>query len=969
MSHIAKTIVATLFASALCTTPLAAESLPKHLFAKTDGKRMQAWVDSVYQSLSQEERLAQLIMPIIYPSSDEGRIAQEEARIRKHKWGGILYQKGMLADQVRMNRRLQGQSKTPMLIALDGEWGLFMRLKDAPRYPRNLGLGLNEEDEMLYAYGREVARQCRLVGIHVNFAPTVDVNINPLNPVIGSRSFGHDPVSVSKMSKAYAMGLEDGGVLSVAKHFPGHGDTSEDSHKTLPLVAADRKRLDKVELAPFRAYITSGFGGIMTAHLKVPALDASPVPSSLSRKITTDLLQRELGFSGLIFTDGLEMRGVHAGAKGDVGVAALKAGNDILLGPSHAESQLSALLSAYSRGELDAAEIKRKVLKVLSYKYRLIVAEPDASVTPERIKTSVWTPEASRFASLLWQRSLHYYHKDKAVEASLAAGKYKRIAVVQIGSNPVGGITRPRNTSYGATIDYHNWEGFERKASGYDYILVNAFSNSVPSEALVRIASQRPLGLVYYSTPFKVRKAAFMSRLSSVALAMEAAREAQEAVLSLLSQSTMNVAIPSTPSRSSEDQDDPTAQMTPEPKQQVSFLPRGMRQIDPKRLEQRVSELVREAMGQGAFPGCQVYVMQHGREVLNKAYGTLEGAPSRMVSTKTIYDVASVSKALATTPAVMLLVADGKLKLGERVSKYLPELAGSFAGSVSLRNLLLHQSGLAPGMGFAQRLLSPELDNDGRAYYKRAETDSLYSASFSRSMALRPQFDSVALSMIAGLSARRPGQYVYSDINFILLGKIVERVAGEPLDSFLSRRLFAPLGAKVYYNPLKHGITLDKVAPSQRYEDLRGEKIWGTVDDESAATLGGVAGNAGLFASAEELAKLAQLVLNKGKWQGKHLLSESVVEQFLSARGVGGVRTLGFIRPQWGQRANQAAESASSEAVGHYGFTGSAVWIDPKDELVFVFLSNRTYTGRNNSVLSRERYRPRLHQAIYDSMR
>ncbi len=931
---------------------------------------MERWADSVYNSLSTEERLAQLIMPIIYPSSDATRIANEERRVRRNKWGGILYQKGLLAEQLTMNQRLQSASKTPMLIALDGEWGLYMRLKDAPRYPRNLGLGLNEEDQALYSYGREIARQCRLMGIHINFAPTVDVNINPKNPVIGSRSFGTDPSKVAKMSIAYALGLEDGAVLSVAKHFPGHGDTSEDSHKTLPLVAGDRKRLDRVELLPFREYFKQGLGGVMTAHLRIPALESSAVPSSLSRKITTDLLQGEMGFGGLIFTDGLEMRGVHAGSRGDVGVAALKAGNDILLGPANAEAQLSKLVNALASGELSEREIKRKVMKVLYYKYRLIISEANTQVAPSEIKTKIWNKAIIQQQNDLWVKSLYYLSRNPKVEEALKQGKYRRIAVVQYGNNPVSGITRPRTTSKGASIDYLTWEALPSKIEGYDYVLVNAFDNSVPSATLQRLAKLKPLSVVYYTTPFKISKASWHQDLASVILTMEAAREAQEAVLSLLTDSPVNRAVSNTPPSNQDNSNyDPTATMTPQPKEvkSVSFAPKGMRQINRERLTRSVDALVEEALRLKAFPGCQVYVMQHGKEVLNKSYGSLEGVPSKRVNRTTLYDVASITKALATTPAMMLLVAEGKVKLNERVATYLPQLKNTYAGSISLRNLLLHQSGLLPGLPFAKRLLEPTLDNEGLPYIstKRAEGYSLH---FGRSSYLRPDFVSVMLEMIGSSSPRRPNQYVYSDLNFILLGLIAERVTGKTLDEYLSQKLWKPMGAQLYFNPIEANLSADNIAPAQRYDELRGERIHATVDDESASCLGGVAGNAGVFASAEELAKVAQLILDGGKWQGKQLIPQATVQQFLSARGVGGVRCLGFIRPQWGKRANQAAESASSKAVGHYGFTGTAVWIEPQDDFVFVFLSNRTYTSRNNNVLSSERYRPRLHQAIYDAM-
>ncbi len=963
-------------AAILATSGAFAQKLPKHLFRQVNVSKMQLWADSVYNTLSDEERLAQLIMPIVYPSADAERISREEGRVRRYKWGGILYQKGLLADQLAMNRRLQNISQVPMLIALDGEWGLYMRLKDAPRYPRNLGLGLNAQDQIVYNYAREVARQCRLMGIHINFAPTVDVNINPLNPVIGSRSFGSDPGAVSRMSIAYAEGLEDGGVLSVAKHFPGHGDTSEDSHKTLPIVGADRKRLDRVELRPFRDYIKGGLGGVMTAHLQVPALDASRTTSSLSSRIVTDLLQTEMGFSGLIFTDGLEMRGVHVGAKGDVGVAALKAGNDILLGPINPERQLQSLLVALQSGELSNAELKKKVMKVLYYKYRLIISQSAPTATPFDIKKRIWTPEAELEKQKLWLNSLYYLQStDRDFGAFLQKVRSKNIAVLDYGTNPVRSLMRPINTRDGGGIVYLPFEGFERRAKDYDFVLINAFNSKIPPHLVQNIARTCPTALVYYTTPFKVKRAEWMSSLRAVILTMEAAKEAQEAIFSLLIEDTPRLGDEVQSKRTEEvhiDEDPTQQQIQRETSVKLPNLRdaglKTYRNINVSKLERLVDQIVSEGLREGAFPGCQVYVMQRGQEVLNKSYGVLGDVPSKSVDKSTLYDVASISKALATTPAIMALVDDKKINLDAPLSAYLEEFKGSYAGSVSIRNLLLHQSGLPPGLPFINRLFSPVVDPEGLTYYAR-ERDNLYDLRLSRNYFVRKDFRKVMTDMIASSTPRRPGQYVYSDLNFILLGWVVERLSGQSLDRYLSTRILEPLNAQLYYNPLDKGIPLERIAPTQRYDDVRGEQIRATVDDESAACLGGVAGNAGIYSSAQELAKVAQLFLTNGALGNKQVISSKVIDTFMSSRGVGGVRTLGFIRPQVGKQSNQAAESASSQAIGHYGFTGTAVWIDPLDQLVFVFLSNRTYRGRKNTLISRNRYRPRLHQAVYDAMK
>ena len=507
---------------------------PKVLFKDVNQKAMTHWVDSVFKTLTTEEQLAQLIMPIVYPSKDAQAIKKEEQKFSKFKWGGILYQKGLMAHQLIMNKRLQQTNSIPLLIALDGEWGLYMRLKDAPRFPRNLGLGLAGDAQILYEYGREIARECRLMGIHVNFAPTVDVNINPLNPVIGSRSFGSTPSVVSQLSEAYALGLEDGGVLSVAKHFPGHGDTSEDSHKTLPIVQATRKRLELVELAPFKHYINSGLGGIMTAHLRVPALENRSIPSSLSPNVCTDLLKKDLGFQGLIFTDGLEMEGVQTQSLGDIGVAALLAGNDILLGPASPEAQLNNLVLAYWDGRLPAKLIEVKVRKVLAYKYRLIISERPSTATAETINKLIWTSSAKNLQQKLWMHSLYTIHKAPEAQALLNSNKIQRIAVLDYGKSGFEVTQTPITGRNGQIINFLDLPSLQQSYKDYDLIVINSYTTQRLPETIMAIANKRPTILNLYTTPFKFKGADWIRSFLLVQLTMETTAEARRATLGKL---------------------------------------------------------------------------------------------------------------------------------------------------------------------------------------------------------------------------------------------------------------------------------------------------------------------------------------------------------------------------------------------------------------------------------------------------
>lgn len=985
------------------------KKLPQHLFGSVNRKVMEAWADSIYRQLSLEDRVAQLIMPIVYPSAGPEQISKELRRVRSMRWGGILYQKGLMADQLIMNDSLQRASRIPLLIALDGEWGLQMRLKDAPRYPRNMGLGINADNQLLYNYGREVARQCRLMGIHINFAPDVDVNINPRNPVIGTRSYGEDPQLVAERALAYAAGLEDGGILSVAKHFPGHGDTSEDSHHTLPLVSASKERMQRVELYPFAQYIKSGHGGIMTAHLRVPAYEPDHLPSSLSPRITGDLLREEMKFHGLVFTDGLEMKGALGGRIKAVGVQALLAGNDILLGPINPEGMHREIVDAVRGGRLSEAIIKDRVMRVLYYKWRLIVHEPSRTAKPEHIRREIWTPMAEQQMRQAWRSSLTFVREDADVQLDLKNKQYKRIAVVEVGKNPIKMTNRPTSTGrVDSRIDYFTWESVRQSPNhldSYGLVLLQIFQLPKQSEQLLgQICVKKAIIVACMTSPYKVDLSArWLSNANVIVLAYEAAREAQEAVLGLLSPlaESPEVVLPESTERLTEP--DPTSTLlTPvatttekprEPRMAAPFVAkRGFKQINPVRLI-ALDQLAQEGITRGAYPGCQIYVAHRGKVMYNKAFGTVTGGVgSPAVTTGHLYDIASITKALAMTPVVMSLIGEGKLTLDGSVGLYMPELAKLPIGEILIRDLLLHQSGLPAGLHFFRDLIDPTSYEGslirytvfpggvplvGKAWgnpyfswdpeYISTSQTKKHTRQFAQGLWLNPLFKERMMSRLRELTPRKTKQTIYSDLNFVLLQQIAERVSGEPLDEYFYSHITKPIGAKAYYTPLERGVSQDSIVPAQRDDFLRKQIIQGTVDDETAACLGGVSGNAGLFASASELGKLCELILNVGVWQDKIIIPSPIVECFITTTNSRGQRALGFDKPRK-RGFNPAAGSASSSTIGHQGFTGTAFWIDPQQELIFVFLSNRTYPSRHNKQLITDLYRPRMHQILYDAM-
>lgn len=826
---------------AFCLLALSCTNMQaQNLIEKVNKEEMDIWVNEQMSKMSQEDKLGQLVMPLyIKPNATESDLRAIRADIRENHFGGIVLSKGTMENHVRMVNYIQQVAQEeglpPMLICIDGEWGLNMRLTDAIKYPKNLALGqINADvrDQMMYLYGRDVARQCKLLGIHVNLAPVLDVNSNPKNPVIGNRSFSADPEVVSLAAVSYAKGLEDGGVLAVGKHFPGHGDTKTDSHKTLPLQRKSIAELNKTELPPFQSYIDAGLGAIMTAHLDVQSLaEKKGMPATVSKRIVTNVLRNTMHFKGLIFTDGLAMKG--ATMYKDVCICALIAGNDVLLQPTPQKSQIESLRNALKKGykgnghKLTAKEFQQlvdeKCRRVLEWKFALGLNHPQ-QISGDDIVARVNTENALKL-------------KDE---------------LVRLSGNP--------------------------QLSDYDPTL----QNQVNDENLAQVIEEEEETFDFPVPPITL----------------------------------------------------PTA--TP---QEVG--------MDAKALGE-ISRLATEAVDRGATPGCQVLVMRKGKIVYDQTFGRLGGTleqnkyANRPVTAETMYDLASVSKATGTLAAVMMLMSENNVKLKDRITKWLPELKGTSYAKVTLQDLLYHESGLQAGYFFYK--MTDEPTEEFR------NTDML-----KKIASLKPK--------------RKQGQYLYSCLNFVLLRYIIERVSGERLDLYLQHKLPDFFGPWLCYNPLEQGVPLAGIAPTEQDDVVRHRFVHGTVHDETGAWALGVEGNSGLFGSAEALAPLLQMFLNDGNLNGKQYLPRDLCHQFTTQRSSRSRRGLGFDRQTTKNDNPNVAAMSSVDTWGHTGFTGTCFWVDSRNELVYIFLSNNICPTRENKLLRTDNYRSRIHEAIYKAIK
>lgn len=952
-----------------------------------DDVRCRQWVDSVLDKLSLKERIGQLFIYTIAPYQDKANKELLRKVVEDYKVGGLLFSGGLMQNQAMLTNEAQRMADIPLLITFDGEWGLSMRLRGTPVFPKNMVLGCIRNDSLLYEYGREMARQCRELGVQVNFAPVADVNINPKNPVINTRSFGESPVNVADKVTAYAKGLEDGGVLSVSKHFPGHGDTDVDSHKALPTLPFTRARLDSVELYPFKKVIQEGLSGIMVGHLEVPAFEAqSGLPSSLSRNVVYDLLTRELKFRGLIFTDALAMKGVSN--NGSLCLKALKAGNDLLLVPRRIKEEVDAVLAAVKRGELTEQAVEEKCRKVLTYKYALGLNKKPM-IRLSGLGTRINTPYTRDLIRRLNMAAITVL--GNATEVLPLDPSIKDVAVLNVGAaaeirpfiKQLSGYTRPVEFQLGKDLPAAGRKALRDKLSKYKRILVCVFAEFAPDVPVVYVF------FIPAKQLLQIHRG--ISAAEAVVLAHSSDEDVQRQVAGILyadavADGRLSASIGGLFATGEG--------VDLNPQTEPHFVPEE-HGLD-SRLLARIDTLAREGIREGAYPGCQVVILKDGKEMYNKAFGTYTWNTAKNkaavpVTPASVYDIASLTKTTATLLAVMKLYDKGRLNLTDRVADYLPYLQDTDKRNITVRELLFHQSGLPSTLLFYLEAVDKD-SYDGTLFKARADaqhptrigrqtwanpkfrfrpglTSKVRTAECTLqvcdSLWLNKSFKKEYLQKIAD-TPLKDKRYRYSCVGFILLQQLVEARAGMPMDEFLAQEFYTPMGLKrTGYLPLRF-LPEEEIVPSSVDPFLRKTTLQGFVHDESAAFQGGVSGNAGLFSTAGEVARIYQMLLNGGELDGKRYLSKETCRLFTTTVARSCRRGLGFDKPDMQNPAKSpCAPSAPASVYGHTGFTGTCAWVDPDNGLVYVFLSNRIYPDVWNSKLLKLDIRGRIQEAMY----
>ena len=957
---------------------------------KADSQECKEWVESRLAKMTLKEKIGQLFIHTVPLHDTEANRKNIRNAIKEYKIGGILFSDGKVVNQVTLTNYAQELADIPLMITFDGEWGLNMRLKEIPAFSRNRVMGCIQDNELLYEYGKEVARQFREIGVHVNFAPVADVDNNPLNPVINTRSFGGDVRNVTGKVIAYSRGLEDGGVLSVSKHFPGHGDTNVDSHKALPVLKFTRERLDSIEMYPFRKAIEAGLGGVMVGHLEIPAL--SKKPSSLSPEIL-DILQEEFGFKGIAFTDALEMKGVSNNL--NVCAQALMAGNDMLLPPRNLKREMDGVLAAVKAGKLTEEYLTEKCRKVLTFKYALGLHEPPF-IQLSGIEKRLNRPSTQDLRDRLEKAAVTVVGNDGGVlpmDVDL-----KNTAILNIGKSSEGKIFHQQLNKY-MKVDRilahpDSITTLSKRLAKYDRVIVAIHTEKYAAYQgmLATLASKLPLSYVYF-TPLKniYRKGAAWKKAASVILGHVGSATVQQFVAEVMmgrEKATGRISV------EVKDYRLPGEGVDLESTKKYRPEDYGM---DASVLS-KVDEIALEGIKAKAYPGCQVLIMKDGLPVYDKCFGTFTYEDSKKVEPEHLYDIASLTKTTGTLLAVMKLYDEGKFGLTDPISKYVPAMKGSRKGRITIEDLLYHQSGLPGSHPFYREAINDSsytggffkgridanhhLRVDRRLYvvddfkykdeYLSSASSEDYPLQVAENLFVSPSFPEKILEMIASDKVPlRDRRYRYSCLNFVLLKEMVEQISGMPMDEYLEKEFYAPMGMKsTLYNPLRR-FQPEQIVPTIQKDYLRGRKeLRGYVHDEIAAFMGGVSGNAGLFSNARDVAKVYQMLADGGQYGGKRYLSLETCQLFMNKKSRISRRTLGFDKPEPTPGKGPCADEAPKEVVGHTGFTGTCAWADPKNGLVFVFISNRIYPRPfDHKGLMTLKIRPRIQQLMYQALK
>lgn len=939
-----------------------------------DSDRETTWVDSIYNKMSVREKIGQLFMVSAYSNKDSIHTNQINALVQDYKVGGVIFFQGGPVRQAKLTNQYQSKAKVPLFIAIDGEWGLGMRLDSTYRYPWNMTLGAIKDLSLIENVGRNLANENKRIGIHFNFAPVLDINTNPKNPIIGNRSFGEDKTNVSDKAIALMKGVQSQGVFSTGKHFPGHGDTSTDSHYALPLVNFSKERLELVELYPYKRIFNEGLASVMVAHLNIPSLEPTPnMPSSASYNVVTNLLQKELGFEGLIFTDGLAMKGAsNFKGPGDLEIAVLLAGNDILLCPENVPVAVQKLEIAYNEGIITEERLAHSVKKILHYKFKAGLNKYKP-IEMANIVNDLNPSQNDALHYKLYENAITVLKNEK--EILPIKDLSQKIAYVKLGEDVNSDfVTTLKKYTEVTEVANTNIESLNDELKKYDVVIIGFHKvnktwekqNFTETELvwLQEIAKHNKVILDIFTKPYSLLPITNFDDIEGLVVSYQNSDISQIVSAELLfgaipAKGTLPVSI-NTAFKINDG-------LSTEKLNRLGFTTPENVGMSPQILS-KIDAIAQKAIDGKMTPGMQVLVARKGNVIFQKSYGHQTYENTRKVTNSDLYDVASISKMISTLPNVMQLYDHDKVNLDTELKDMVPLFAKTNKANISFKELLNHYAGLQAWIPFYKATL----DSEGKpsAKYYRRVAESEFSTKVADGLFIRNDYHDTIMKIIADSPLSTKKEYRYSDFTFIILKEYLERKTHKKLEDLSQQNFYSTLGMNnTLYNPLDR-FDKNNIAPTEIDTYFRHQVIQGYVHDMAAAMEGGVAGHAGIFSNAMDVAKMMQLFLQKGNYGNKQYFSAQTFDAFNTCyyadKGV--QRGLGFDKRI--EKGGPTCACVSPSSFGHTGFTGDIAWVDPETEIVYVFLSNRTYPGTVNeeNKLSKGKIREDIQQIIQDAI-
>ncbi|RAR47374.1 glycoside hydrolase family 3 N-terminal domain-containing protein [Flavobacterium lacus] len=932
------------------------------------------WVDSIYNSLTVEERIGQLFMVAAYSNKDSAHIKSLDKLILEQKIGGLIFFQGGPVRQAQMTNRFQKLAKTPLFIGIDAEWGLSMRLDSVNRFPWNMTLGAVQDLKLIEETGKQMALQSKRIGVHFNFAPVLDINTNPKNPIIGNRSFGEDKEKVSDRALALMTGLQRNGVFATGKHFPGHGATSTDSHYTLPVVNFTQEHIREVELLPYKKLISKGLASVMVAHLEVPSFEARKgFPSSISYPIVTNLLKEELNFKGLIFTDALNMKGAsNFKSPGDIDLAAFLAGNDILLFPENVPVAIQKIKEAYDIASITEERLASSVKKILQYKFKAGLKN-QKPIELTNLSTQINTQEDEALLYKLYENSITVIKNKLAIlpikeldQEKIAYVKFgddshetffetlkKYAEITEVSNENLDSLLAQLNDFNKVIIGFHKADGAWKK---HDFTAKEILWIS-------EIAKRKKVILTCFVKPYALSAIPSFENIDGVIVAYQNNEIAHNVTAQLIfgaiqAKGKLPVTI--------NDEFKVNHGLSTEKINRLGFTHPQNVGMNPFILT-NIDLIMQKAINEKMTPGGQILVARKGKVIYQKSFGFHGYDKQVEVKNSDIYDVASLTKIVSTLPNVMQLYDKKTINLDSKLGEMLPVFKGTDKENINFKDLLSHYARLQAWIPFYKKTLDKNNKPSDKYYRKTFSEDFPFQVA--ENLYLRKDYQDTILTLVANSKLLPKKEYKYSDFTFIILKNYIERATGKSLDELSEKNFYSKIGANnTLYNPLQK-FDMSIIPPTEDDNYYRYKTIQGYVHDMTAAMEGGVGGHAGIFSNSMDMAKIMQLFLQKGTYGGQRFFSEETFDVFNTCYYCpdGNRRGIGFDKPQLG-KSGPTCGCASMTSFGHTGFTGTMAWADPEQELVYIFLSNRTYPNADKNLLSQKNIREDIQQVIYDAI-